>query len=286
MQEPLIQNVSDTAHWVAIYRVWETSRKDALFRDPLAAKLVGEHATEIHRQMSHARYVYWSVVVRTAIIDSYLTELIASEGIDTVINLGSGLDTRPYRMTLPPNLKWIEVDFPQIIDYKSKRLADDKPNCQLERIAMDLSDPIARRELFTRLNAESRKAVILTEGVTPYLSNDDVAALADAIRDQPNFAYWITDYNSPELVKMLNNPRRKREMKNAPFLFNPPDWFEFYKEHGWKPRELRYIGDESGRLGRPMPLPWIFKLLSPLFKLSKRAQASKRMNGYAIMERI
>ena len=33
-------------------------------------------------------------------------------------NLAAGLDTRPYRMDLPPSLRWIEVDLPDILDYK------------------------------------------------------------------------------------------------------------------------------------------------------------------------
>ena len=31
-----IQNVSDTARWVAIYRAMETERSDAIFKDPFA----------------------------------------------------------------------------------------------------------------------------------------------------------------------------------------------------------------------------------------------------------
>jgi O-methyltransferase involved in polyketide biosynthesis len=36
---PLIENVSDTARWVAMYRAQESSRPDALFHDPFAERL-------------------------------------------------------------------------------------------------------------------------------------------------------------------------------------------------------------------------------------------------------
>ena len=39
MAAPLIENVSDTAFWVAHHRALEGERADALFRDPLAAVL-------------------------------------------------------------------------------------------------------------------------------------------------------------------------------------------------------------------------------------------------------
>ena len=47
MADPLIQNVSDTAFMVAVYRAMETERSDALFRDPLAAKLQANTARRL-----------------------------------------------------------------------------------------------------------------------------------------------------------------------------------------------------------------------------------------------
>ena len=37
-----IENISDTARWVAVYRAMETERPDAIFRDPFAARLAGD----------------------------------------------------------------------------------------------------------------------------------------------------------------------------------------------------------------------------------------------------
>ena len=39
----LIENISDTARWVATYRAQETGRPDAIFRDPFARRLRREH---------------------------------------------------------------------------------------------------------------------------------------------------------------------------------------------------------------------------------------------------
>lgn len=44
MTDTPIENVSDTAFWVAHYRALETKRPDALFHDPLAGVLAGEAA--------------------------------------------------------------------------------------------------------------------------------------------------------------------------------------------------------------------------------------------------
>jgi O-methyltransferase involved in polyketide biosynthesis len=40
------------------------------------------------------------------------------QGTDMVINLAAGLDSRPYRMQLPALLRWVEVDLPDMLNYK------------------------------------------------------------------------------------------------------------------------------------------------------------------------
>ena len=133
MQNAEIKDVTDTALWVAAYRAEETQRKDALFRDPLAAILVGSLGAMIATRTQSSRYTAWSVVIRTHIIDRFILDTIA-ENVDTVLNLGAGLDTRPYRLYLPANLRWIEIDFPVIIDHKEKIIKDEIPKCKLERV--------------------------------------------------------------------------------------------------------------------------------------------------------
>lgn len=55
-----IKDVSDTALWVAYYRAKESERTDALFRDPLARKLIGERGQKIAENMgTMGRYAEW-----------------------------------------------------------------------------------------------------------------------------------------------------------------------------------------------------------------------------------
>jgi methyltransferase (TIGR00027 family) len=277
-----IEHVSDTALWVAFYRAEETKRPDALFRDPLAEKLIGPRGTALANEMSAtARYTRQNVVIRTYIIDRFIRELVAT-GVETFVNLGAGLDTRPYRLDLPSSVTWIEVDYPHMIEMKSEALANERPSVKLERIAMDLADVDARRTLFTRLN--KGRVAILTEGVLPYLSIDDVASLADDLHACSSFEFWICDYMAPETYKYINDPKRLKKMKNAPFRFFPPDWFGFFSSHGWSVDEMRYIQQTTFDLGRSMPMPWfahIFKWFAPR-ALRERVM---KMSGYAILRR-
>ena len=104
----------------------------------------------------------WPMTMRTLILDQYVAQAVA-QGIDMVIDLAAGLDARPYRLSLPKELVWVDVDLPDITAHKNEVLADATPNCKVERIVVDLADGPARQALFTELGSRTKKALIITE---------------------------------------------------------------------------------------------------------------------------
>jgi methyltransferase (TIGR00027 family) len=286
MAEPLIKNVSDTSFWIAHLRAVETERDDALFRDPFADRLAGAHGARIAAAMPMPRVIGWTIAIRTRIIDRYI-EFAIGEGVDCVLNLGAGLDTRPYRMNLPASIHWIEADYPHIVDYKQKLLAGETTRCRLERVKIDLADLPQRRALLVGVNAQAAKILVITEGVVPYLSVEEAATLADDLRALEHVALWVVDYMHPEAMKFRERKGMDRAMRNAAFRFKPADWFGFFREHGWQGKQIRYIADEAERLGRPMPLPLPMKILVKLTMAlvpSARRKAFREFMAYVLLE--
>jgi methyltransferase (TIGR00027 family) len=287
MSESPIQNVSDTAFMVAAWRARENERADALFRDPLAARLAGDRGRRIIENLPRGTFLGgWSVVIRTCIIDDFIRTAVA-EGVDTILNLGAGLDARPYRMDLATTLRWVEVDFPDVIELKETILAGETPRCRLERVKLDLSASDERERVLKEIAATSQNVLVLTEGVIPYLDPKEVAALSRALRSHAPFRQWITDYFSPASYRYRRRRGMNRVMKSAPFRFEPEDFFGFFQDLGWKRRSIRYIPEEAVRLNRPIPLPWFIRLRLKLVKLilpAERLQAMKRFMGYVLLE--
>jgi methyltransferase (TIGR00027 family) len=245
-----IAHVSDTALWVATYRAREGQRADAAFDDPLASLLAGERGAKIARSFSRTAMVAWGMIIRTAAIDRLIDAALAS-GIDTVLNLGAGLDCRPYRMQLPAALHWIEVDFPIIVEMKNSRLLRIAPNCRLERIGMDLLDRSSRAKLFARCGATSKQALVITEGVIPYLSASDVAALASDLHAIASMRSWIQDFDDAGKRGLPRGWAKK--LRAAPFLFEVQNWFEFFSKYGWRAAKVITSFEESQRINRPYP---------------------------------
>jgi methyltransferase (TIGR00027 family) len=283
-----IRDVSDTAFWIAYHRALETERPDALFRDPFAKRLAGERGRRISDDMPTSRVVAWTVALRTRIIDDYLQAAIAA-GIDTVLCLGAGLDARPYRMSLPPRLRWIEADYPHVIDYKEDILRQEKPVCRLERVRIDLADTSERQRLLEEVDSTSGRILVLTEGVLPYLTNDQAASLAESLRALPRVRFWIVDYLSAQAVAFRRRKRIRRSMQNAPFQFAPGDWLAFFTQRGWRVHDIHYYNEEAERHRRPMPLPGIARLMlfiSRPWMSPKRREALRRFGGYALLEPV
>ncbi len=279
-----MKHVSDTAYWVAAHRATESERKEALFNDPLAKVLIGEHGQKIADSMSEfSRYSYWTIVIRTLVIDDLIQKYIKN-GCGTVINLGAGLDTRPYRLKLPENINWIELDFAEVIEMKNIKLKDEKPNCRLKRIAVDLSNGDERRKIFADLNREADSAILITEGVIPYLSEEVVSELAKDLKIQDNFKYWISEYYSPKIYPRFQAQNFRKLFGSSPMQFFPTDWFSFFKTNGWINKEMIYLYDESEKVGRKFPLPRWVSILKLLIG-EKKIIENIRLSAYSILEK-
>lgn len=256
------RGVIDTARWVALYRAEETERPDAHFRDPWARRLAGERGAEIYQALPRSvRRIGWSFVARTALLDQIIQSEVAG-GVTLVINLAAGLDTRPYRLPLPPTLRWIEVDQPELLAEKTALLADVEPTCRLERVSLDLTAVEARQEHFRRWVQPDARALIVTEGLLVYLTEAQVTSLARDLHQQPGFRSWATDLTSPKLLQMIQGDvGRQLAAGGAPFQFAPETGPQFFARLGWGPAEVHPIMPTAARLKR---LPLLLRLFASL----------------------
>jgi methyltransferase (TIGR00027 family) len=278
-RDPLVRNISDTALLAAIYRARETERPDPVFRDPFARRLAGERGDQIAKSMPFSERATWAWMTRTYAYDEFIKQQVR-EGLDMVVNLAAGLDARPYRMSLPASLHWIEVDLPGILDYKEEILRDEKPACILDRVRLDLSDVAARRQLFAALGGTAKNVLIITEGLLIYFSRDEVAALAQDLAAVRPFHHWIIDVVSPGLLKMLQKGMGEqiREGK-AEFKFAPDEGPMFFTALGWDVVDVRSTLKTAARLNR---LTLWMRLLSCLPD-SQGKQGSRPWSGICLL---
>lgn len=284
MVHPL-QSVSDTALLVAYHRAMESARPDALFHDPFAERLAGERGEQIARKLFWGRQNAWSTVTRTVLIDAMVQRLVA-QGVDTVLNLAAGLDARPYRLELPASLRWVEMDLPAITAAKSEMMANERPRCRLQPLAVDLANHAERRRALAEQMETMKKGLVITEGLLVYLKPDTVAELGRDLHEQPALQYWVTDLLSPLVLKRVQKWWGKHmKAANAVMQFGPPEGTKFFEPLGWREAEFQDLFHNSLRINRPMPMAWMLKLQMKLLPKRTEKNLAKWRTGVALLER-
>ena len=278
---PIENSISDTAFLTALYRAMESDRPDALFQDPYARILAGSRGEQLAQVMPDAKLVVQGSAVRTCTIDEWILQIVEQEGADTILNLGAGLDTRPYRLPLPPSLRWTEVDLPSILAYKAAKLASVQPECSLDSVRCDLRDAAARQVLLRRASVVAKRMLVVTEGLLIYMTAEQVAALARELYCQPPVRWWLIDITSPiglqNIQKMLSESSVGEKLQ---MHFAPAEGLEFFRQYGWEPIEFRSFFAEAQRLNRGALPDDLLAQLSP-----EHREVLLTMSGFALLAR-
>lgn len=245
-----ISHVSDTALMVAACRALESAAPDGFVHDPFAERLAGERGMTILRALPQPEMMRFGIGVRSHFIDELLLETLASEKIATVLSLGCGLDTRPWRLDVPPELRWIEVDFAEMLDYKNELMLAETPRCRREWIAVDMNDAAQRGSIYAAVGPAP--ALMITEGFLMYLPAATVEALAAEARHTSGIAHWMSDITTTAFMKAINmdTPQSVRNMQASDCL-NGEQILETIRRHGWETAARRsYITDMAFAMER------------------------------------
>lgn len=187
--------------WMEQYEP-ESSR---LFEDQLAGVLIGGAVRFFYRfagmrnftvkQMdSMSPGIYGSQICRTRYIDD-ATRAALSQGIDQLVILGAGLDTRPYRLPGIERVQVYEVDLPSVQDDKKKKL--QKHLGQLPQnvtfIPIDFELQSLEAAFAGTTFDPSRPAVFIWEAVTQYITAEAVhGTLAFVSKSAPGSVLLFT----------------------------------------------------------------------------------------------
>jgi methyltransferase (TIGR00027 family) len=188
-----IAHVSDTALMTAACRAMEKVHPHGLIRDPFAAQLAGERGMAIARALPGLETMCFGIAIRSRFLDELLLDTVSTHSIATVLSVGAGLDTRPWRLALPTTLRWVEVDFPDMLDYKDAIMAAEVPKCHRERLSADVNDASGRESVFAA--AGDGPTLMITEGLLMYLP----AATIEALAATACVTHWMLDAASPEM---------------------------------------------------------------------------------------
>ncbi|CKH24909.1 class I SAM-dependent methyltransferase [Mycolicibacterium smegmatis] len=152
----LASSVGATATMVAAGRAVVSQDPDGLINDPFAAPLVRAVGIEALTMLADGKFDIEKVLpesaarvranidemaVRTKFFDDYFMDA-TGRGVGQAVILASGLDSRAYRLPWPDGTVVYEIDQPDVIEFKTRTLADlgAEPTCERRTVSIDLRD--------------------------------------------------------------------------------------------------------------------------------------------------
>jgi methyltransferase (TIGR00027 family) len=279
-------SVGTTAVMVAAARALETEQPDPLIRDPYARLLVSNAGASVMweamldptlaakieaidaESAAHLHHMRGYQAVRTNFFDTYFLDATKdpASGIRQVVILASGLDSRAYRLDWPAGTTVYEIDQPQVLAYKSSRLAENgvTPSADRREVAIDLRQdwPAALRA--AGFDPTARTAW-LAEGLLMYLPAEAQDKLFTQIGELSSPGSRVSAETAPEHADERRQQMRERFKKVSEELGleeqsvdvgelmyrdeHRADLTDWLNNHGWR-ATAQASTDEMQRLGR------------------------------------
>jgi methyltransferase (TIGR00027 family) len=192
----LASSVGATATLVAAGRAMASKADSPLINDPFADPLVRAVGLDFFVKMidgdldfsllpnsspDRTQAIVDGMGIRTKYFDDYLLTAVQA-GVRQVVILASGLDSRAYRLPWPDGTTVYELDQPQVIEFKTRTLADlgAEPTADRRTVPIDLRAdwPAALRAAGLDTGAPT---AWLAEGLLIYLPSDAQDRLFDNI---------------------------------------------------------------------------------------------------------
>jgi O-methyltransferase involved in polyketide biosynthesis len=152
-------------------RARETVRRRPLLRDPVAVEIV--HAVDFNAATYQQGFFGFAVVIRTLIFDWWVRRFLTSFPAGTVVELGTGLNTR-FERTDNGSAHWIDLDLPDTIELRRRFFGDTGRRRMIAASLLDTGwlDEVAQLP---------GPYFFVSDGVLAYLREEDVTAALSRI---------------------------------------------------------------------------------------------------------
>jgi methyltransferase (TIGR00027 family) len=165
-----------------------------------------------------------SIITRVRYFDDFIIKL-ANEGLEQLVILGAGYDSRPYRIDCLKNIKIFEVDHPatQVRKIeKIKKIFGSLPG-NVTYVAANLSTEDLGQRLQEKGYARSLKTLFIMEGLLMYLSPESVDEILSFIKNNSGKGSTILfDYYPRSVVDGTSTQEAGRNIYNQLMQLGEP----------------------------------------------------------------
>jgi O-methyltransferase involved in polyketide biosynthesis len=184
-------------------RAMESRTADPILRDLAAERTIDVIDYDFSR-LDIRRVAVVGCAARARQFDEWANCFLDNCPEATVLHLACGLDGRFERVNPPPSCSWFDIDYPEVINLR-RRLFPPQKNYTMT------SGSVTELDWLDNLPAD-RPVLIVAEGLTMHLRQDDVRALISAILDHFPQGELLFDVLNWPAVRVINRSRLMNTM--------------------------------------------------------------------------
>lgn len=234
-----MNNVNKTLY-IPLYGKSYVSKKGLFITDKKAEEIWEAEKFSL-KGKSKSKWLSYYMGIRSAVFDEWVKQQLIKLPDAVIIHIGCGLDSRILRVGAVNN-KWYDVDFYEVIEERKRYFTETDT---YKMIAGDVRDT----KWFASIK-ENKNAIVIMEGVSMYLTNNEVKSLLDSLSSHFEKVALLVDCYTLFAVKItkLKNPINDVGVKTVYGIDDPKifqsDNFCFIKEHEMTPK--KYINELKG----------------------------------------
>jgi len=226
--------------YIPLYGKSYVSKKGILLDDQKAEEIWEAEGFSL-KGKSKSKWLAYYMGVRSAVFDEWVKRQMVAAPDAVVIHIGCGMDSRVIRIGTE-NHKWYDVDFAEVIEER-KRYYVETDDYQM--ITGD-----ARACSWLTAIEKNKSAIVVMEGVSMYLTVDEMRNLADSLCAHFESITLLVDAYTSFAAKMSKrrNPINDVGVTEVYGIDNPQAYqtekLAFTKEHTMIPK--KYIDELKG----------------------------------------
>ena len=194
----------------------EMSKKGLFLKDNKAEEIVSKVDFDL-KSLKQSRWLSMFMSLRAYLIDELTNNYLSNHDRVTVIHLGCGLDSRCLRVN-NSFYNWYDIDYESVIDIR-KNYYNESDNYKM------IGSSVVDFKWLDKIENEEN-VLVIAEGLTMYLSEDELKKLISAINNRFKNVHLLFDAYSKRGVKAskIKNPVNKVGAKIS-YGFNKEEEF-------------------------------------------------------------
>ena len=226
--------------YIPLYGKSYVSRKGLFLSDKKAEEIWDAEGFPL-RGKARSKWLAYYMGIRAAVFDEWVKRQAAAAPNAAVVHIGCGMDSRVLRVGVEGH-RWYDVDFPEVIEERKRYYAETEAYKMIAGDARDCSWLLGI--------PETRYAIVIMEGVSMYLTAEEMRSLTDGLCAHFEGLALLTDAYTTFAAKMskLRNPIKEVGVSEV-YGIDAPQAYQcgalaFLQEHTMIPE--KYIAELSG----------------------------------------